>query len=119
MSFSPEFCALNCQINNYIRSNSNNGKSIISVVDAFAAINMVINDIHLFCNQYHSVNADNKRKLIRLFSTMYNKATEFSNTTTCHIHARLFRKQAKFIANTMDSLGYSVDTTPLRRSNRH
>ncbi len=119
MSFSPEFLALTLEITNFIRSRATTNDRLLSNADAFNAINIVINNIHLICNEYYAVNNVNKRKIIKILSIIHKKAITFTNITTCSTHARLYRKQAKFIANTMDSLGYSVDTTPLRRSNRH
>ncbi len=119
MSFSPEFLALTLVITNFIRYRATTNDSLLSNADAFDAINAVINNIHLFCNEYYVVNDVNKRKIINLLSIIHKKAITFTNITTCSTHARLFRKQAKFIANTLDSLGYSTDAIPLRRSSRH
>lgn len=116
MSFSPEFLAFNSNIYYSIQNNSNN--NLLSCTDAIATINLVLNNIYMICDEYHSVNNTNKHKLIRLLCVIYNKTLEFSTSTTCLLHARLFRKQAKIIAIAMDSLGYSTDATPLRRSNR-
>lgn len=117
MYFSPAFIALNIEILEFIRSNINSN-SLISCANAFNAINAIVNNIHLFSNEYYAVNHECKIKIINLLSILQNKAREYSNTTKCSTHARLFKNQAKFIANALDSLGYSTNGTLLRRSKR-
>jgi hypothetical protein len=113
MYFSPVFIALTIEILEFIHSN--NSDSLISCANTF---NAIVNNIHLFSNEYYAVNDECKIKIINLLSILQKKAREYSNTTNCYKHARLFKNQAKFIANAMDSLGYSTNGTLLRRSKR-
>ena len=116
--FSPAFIALTLEITEFIRSSINTDNNLISSDNALASINAVIDNIHLFSNEYYAVNQQCKIKIINLLSILYKKARDFSNTTKCSTHARLFKNQAKFIAYTLDSLGYSTNKTLLRRSKR-
>ena len=116
--FSSAFIALTVEIRDFIRSSINTDNNLISSDNALASINAVIDNIHLFSNEYYAVNHVCKSKLINLLSILYKKARDFSNSTPCSTHARLFKNQAKIIANTLDSLGYSTNKTLLRRSKR-
>ena len=118
VSFSSVFTALTVEIRHFILSSINTDTNLISSDNALASINAVIDNIHLFSNEYYAVDHVRKCKIINLLSIIYNKARDFSNTTKCSTHARLFKNQAKFIAFTLDSLGYSTNKTLLRRSKR-